>query len=105
MKRGLKKISDGTVPEQLAKVLMAYRLTPQSTTGVSPAELLLGRRPRSRLDLMRPLTAEHVEQSMSRQKQQHDARAKDRPLTVGDAVFVRNYHCGEKWLPGTISFK
>ena len=59
--KGLKKIPDGTVMDRLAKVLMSYRITPQGTTGVSPAELLLARRPRTKLDLVEPHTAERVD--------------------------------------------
>ena len=47
VKKGLKKIVQGNIRTRLAQVLFAYRLTPQTTTGVSPAELLLGRCPRS----------------------------------------------------------
>ena len=45
VKHGLKKVTQGTLSARLAKVLFAYRLTPQGTTGIFPAELLLGRRP------------------------------------------------------------
>ena len=55
IKRALKKETQGTMKSRLAKVLMAYRLTPQSTTGMSPSQLLLGRRIRSRLDLLAPV--------------------------------------------------
>ena len=61
VKKGLKKMTEGSISERLARILMSYRLTPQTTTGISPAELLLGKRPRSRLDLLKPHTAEHVE--------------------------------------------
>ena len=44
VKKGLKKEKGGTMASRIAKVLMAYRTTPQSTTGVSPSELLQGRR-------------------------------------------------------------
>ena len=37
----------------LDRFLFNYRLTPYSTTGVSPAELMFGRRLRSRFDLVR----------------------------------------------------
>jgi len=57
---------------------MSYRLTPQSTTGVLPAQLLLGRQPRSRLDPLKPHTAERVEKNQMRQKEQHDGRARER---------------------------
>ena len=60
VKRGLKKVTDGSMNARLAKVLFNYRIAPQSTTGVSPAELLLGRTPRTRLNLLKPNTAERV---------------------------------------------
>ena len=63
---------------------------------------MLGRRPRSRLDLLKPHTAERVESSQLKQKEQHDLRSRERKLDVGENVFVRNYHCGDRWLPGVI---
>ena len=88
VKKGLKKVTAGSIRDCLAKVLMSYRLTPQGTTGISPAELLLSRRPRTLLDL---LTAERVERKLMKQKGQHDAAAKH-----------RIYGPGGKWLPGVI---
>ena len=82
--------------------MFPYRLTPQTTTGVSPSELLLGRRPRSRLDLLKPHTADRVEKKQLQQKEQHDSRSRERHLEVGTNVFVRNYHQGDRWLPGVI---
>lgn len=102
VKRGLRKTTGGSVRSRLAKFLYAYRLAPQGTTGRSPAEMLLGRRPRSRLDILRPLTAERVETQQLKQKSKHDAHAHERLLQEGDSVLVRNYLQGEKWLPGTI---
>ena len=102
VKKGLKKITEGTLEARLAKILMSYRLTPQSTTGISPAELLLGRRPRSRLDLLKPHSAERVERNQQKQKEHHDIKARSRNLNVGENVFVRNYHRGSRWLPGRI---
>ena len=84
---------------RLAKVLFAYQITPQSTTGTSPAELLLGRRLRSRLDLVRPNTAERVEQ---KQQDQHDQKARSRRFQLRDYVFVKNFGAGSRWLPGEI---
>lgn len=43
VKKGLKKMKDGTLTDKLSRVL----LTPQKTTGISPAELLMGRLLRS----------------------------------------------------------
>ena len=75
VKRGLKKITRGSMKSRLAQILFDYRLLPQTTTGVAPSELLLGRRPRSRLDLLKPHTAERVEKKQSQQKEQHDLRS------------------------------
>ena len=44
VKKGLKKVTEGTIRSRLAQLLFAYRIMPHSTTGVSPSELLLGRR-------------------------------------------------------------
>ena len=51
-KTALKKTMPTDVVTSLARFLFQYRITPHSTTGISPAELLMGRRPRSHLDLM-----------------------------------------------------
>ena len=87
---------------RLAKVLFSYRLTPQTTTGLAPAELLLGRRPRTRLDLLKPHTAERVEQKQREQKAQHDSRGKPPTFSVGDSIFLKNTGSGSGWLPGKI---
>ena len=39
---------------KLATFLLAYRNTPHSTTGEAPSQLFLGRRLRTRLDLLKP---------------------------------------------------
>ena len=49
-KQGMKKQGDGSVDTKLARFLLSYRITPQSTTGESQ----LGRSLRSHLDLLRP---------------------------------------------------
>ena len=49
VKNGLKRDTEGTVTERLARVLFNYRIMPHSTIDVSPAELLFGRTLRSRL--------------------------------------------------------
>ena len=105
LKRGLRKSGEGSVKSRLAKVLFTYRLTPHTTTGVPPAEMLLGRRPRSRLDILRPLTAKRVEEKQVKKKSKHNAHAHERLLNEGDTVLVRNYLHGEKWEPGTITKK
>ena len=103
VKKGLKKRVTGSMSHRLAKVLFSYRMTPQTTTGTSPAaELLLGQKLRTRMDLLRPNAVDRVEKKQQQQKAQHDRRAKPRVFNVGDAVFVRNSGAGCRWLPGQI---
>ena len=104
-KEGLKKASstDSDLQTRLTRFLFQYRITPHSTTGVAPAELLMGRRPRSHLDLLHPLVESRVLSSQARQKAGHDQHARDRAFVIGDEVYVQNFAGGSKWLPGVIT--
>ena len=64
-------IIQGSIRSRLARTLFSYRLTPQTMTGISPRELLLGRHPRSRLDLLKSHMVERVERNQLKQKEQH----------------------------------
>ena len=77
VKRGLKKVTVGNMSSCIAQVLFTYRIT-HNTTGVSLAELLLGRKLRTKLDLIRPNTAKKVEERQEAQKAKHDSKAKAR---------------------------
>ena len=101
-KTALKKTTSTDVTTSLARFLFQYRITPHSTTGVSPAELLMGRRPRSHLDIMHPSIETRVLSSQACQKSGHDNTAKERLFKV-DQVYVCNFASGEKWLPGVIT--
>ena len=57
-KAAMKKAPPNTsIETRVSRFLFHYRLTPHSTTGISPAELLLSRRPRTHLrpDLARKI--------------------------------------------------
>ena len=73
------------------------------TTGVSPAELLLGRQPRSRLDLLKPHLADKVEACQKKQQENYDKTARERSFREGDRVYSKHFGQGQKWLPGTIA--
>ena len=88
------------IKECLANVLLSYRIIPHTTMGVLPSELLLGMRPRTVLDLLKPHTADGVEAKQQKQKQHHDQRAKDRKFKIGDKIYYYNHGVGNKWLPG-----
>ena len=47
-KEGMKKVNGGSVETRVSRFLARYRITPQTSTGVSPAELLLERKHSSR---------------------------------------------------------
>ena len=53
-KNALRKIQGGSLQSWLTRFLFRYRLTPHTTTGYSAEEMLMGRRPRSHLDLLHP---------------------------------------------------
>ena len=55
--------AEGTqnIKQNLARFLFSYRTTPNSTTGQTPAEIFLNRRPKTRLDLLRPDLGRRVE--------------------------------------------
>ena len=102
VKQGLKKITLGSMESRIARLLSHYRVTPQSTTGRSPAELMFGRKLRTRLDLLRPDLSSRVRQQEAIQKQNHDTHPKQRDINTGMEVYVFNNQGAPKWLRGTI---
>ena len=62
---GLRKMKVGTISDRIARLLFQYRMTPQSVTKLSPAELLLhGKMPacmRGRLNLLHPNLTDRVQ--------------------------------------------
>ncbi|CAG2221678.1 Uncharacterized protein K02A2.6 [Mytilus edulis] len=67
-KEGMKKIKEGTVQEKLNRFLFNYRITPQTTTGLAPSELLMKRKLKSRLDLVFPNIEKRVQERQQKQK-------------------------------------
>ena len=45
VKEGMKKLKEGSIETKVSCFLFQYRITPQTTAGVAPAELLIGRKP------------------------------------------------------------
>ena len=103
-KRAIQRLSDLPIQERLSKFFFSYRLTPHTTTGVAPAELLMGRRPRSLLDNLHPDLSQRVEHRQAKQKQSHDTSKPLRNFVVGDTVFAENFTGTlPKWLSGVIA--
>ena len=98
----MKKIKEGSVETRVSRFLSRYRITPQTSTGVSPAELSLGRKPRSRLDLVYPEMGRRVRVHQGVQKEKHDLHVKKCIVKEGDEVYARNFCQGPKWMPGIV---
>ena len=93
LKNALKRMA-GDVETCLARFLFQYKLTPHSTKGQSPAELLLGRKPKSHLDFVFPSLKNQVQQQQERQKDDHDQKASHRTFMVGERVYCLNHRGG-----------
>lgn len=99
---GVKKQGNSTIEIKLARFLLSYRFTPQTTTDKSPSQLRWGRSLRSHLDLLRPDVGAKVHVAQPRQKRQHNQHSRMRQVEVGNAVNGRNYSRGLKWITGTV---
>ena len=97
-------MQDGSITDKISKFLFKYRITPHTTTGIPPAELLMGRKLRSRLDLLEPSLTSKVQQSQLAQKLNRDTKMPHRQFTEEDLVYAENfsYNSGPKWLPSKV---
>ena len=82
--------------KELLKYLVAYRSTPHTATGVSPAELLFGRKMRTKLPELREESIatemrDRDSEMKAKAKQYADKKrnAQESDLTPGDKVLVR----------------
>ena len=87
-KKGWYKQSSGTVETKVSRFLFKYRTTPHSTTQCTPAELFLGRVPRTHLDAIFPDRQQRVQERQESQKTYRDRNALERNLVAGDPVYV-----------------
>ena len=86
-KRGLKK-EEGSMMTRMAKAMMAYRVSPQSTTGESPALLLQKHQIHTRLDLLKPGWNERMEHCQQKQKAEHDESARQTTFSRRSCVHL-----------------
>ena len=100
-KQGMRKIEDGSIHSRISRFLFRYRITPHPSTGISPAESLMGRKLRSCLDLIYPDAAKKMD---NKQQRQQEARTtKVRTFVVGDKVLVRDFRSPKmKWMTGQV---
>ena len=96
-------MKEGSIETRIARFLLKYRTTPHSTTGVSPSQLLMGRRLTTALDRMIPDVASRVHDRQLNQKAGHDRSTKQRTFVAGEEVGAKNFTSATpKWLRGKI---
>lgn len=94
----------------LPSFLFEYRVTPHPATGMSPAEILMGRKLRTTLSLLhpddeqrRPGTELFKESYKANMKRNHDKKVQFRDFVVNDLVYARDYRArAERWLEGIV---
>ena len=102
IKDGLKKIKGGDLETRMYQFLSRYRVTPQMTTGQMPAEMLMSKRTRFRLDLLYPAVEDRVLNKQAKAQENHNAAVTERTFLTGDAVWAMNFATKPKWLPGVL---
>ena len=103
-KNAMKKVTPTDLDTAVAQFLFHYRNIPHSTTGATPAQLLLGRQPRMHNDMMRPKLSTRVREAQLRKQATHNSRSKEHGLSLNDPVYVRNFsRHGPAWILGEIT--
>ena len=87
---------------RLQQLLYVYRITEHSTTGRTPAELFLGRRINSSLDLLKPSVRNTIDQRQFMTKFNKDRHCASREFSSNDSVYVRR-PVDQIWSPATVS--
>ena len=103
-KQTLKKLlvtSKDPISTQLSRLLFAFRHTPTSTNGVSPAEIMFKVKPRTRLSGMKPELSSSWRKAADKMIESRPG-ARNREFAVGDRVMARSYRQGQKWVDGII---
>ena len=87
---------------RLTNFLFTYRYTSHATTNEPPCQLFMGRMIRKRLDLLYPKADKKVNEHQASQKANHDKKARQRNVQVGQRVLVRDQDPSKPWVPGIV---
>ena len=101
-KESMRCLSKGDIETKLYRLLFAYRLTPSTSTGKSPAELVFQRQPRSHFDRMLPKSSKENKDPEDLKENKKDKGKKVTVFKENDLVWVKNFGEGKKWIVGTI---
>ena len=88
----------GNVSTCISKFLLTYRSTPHASTGTSPSFLLMGRRLRTKLDLLLP---DHRRDMFDKNFKTLE-KLDHRQFSESSPVMVRVYNTPRKWKPGKV---
>ena len=99
-KSAIQRAKSEDCKQALVQFLLHYRTTSHGTTGKSPAEMMFGRRIRTRLDLLHP----KPKQTKSKKTEKElIPKPKLREFQVGNCVWMRNYLGKPRWLPRVVT--
>ena len=104
-KKALKKLLFcGKDPQDIIPIfLFNYRSAPHCTTGLSPAELQIGRKLRTRFDLYFPKVNEKVKNAQEKQVFNKSGQTNVKQFEIGQMVYFKNYTTNKmKWEEGKI---
>ena len=90
--------SSADVDKLVCRFLITYRTTPHTTTGMSPSSMLMGRRIRTRMDLLKP---DFLMEKRNLDGNTRGSSPKVRSFKEGEDVLVRVYG-KEKWAYGNV---
>ena len=102
-KEAMKKMEadrKATLETKVSRFLFTYRTTPNTATGIPPAELMFKRRLRTAFHLLKPDTYQ-VLGYKNRMEQRTKVRAPLRGFMVNDSVLLCNFGSGQRWMEGT----
>ena len=96
------KGDSGTFETKLARFLLVYRITPNITTGESPAELWFHCQIQTGLSLVTPDVSTAVANKQPDQKNCLVKQGKEREFEPNQPVLVADYSGSSNWIPGVI---
>ena len=89
--------NEESLKTRLSKFLLRYRITPHSVTNISPAERLMKRKLRTRLDAMFPVENKVIAAGRDREKIRNELL-----FSPGDTVSAVDFRPGHTWIEGRI---
>nr|VZI21338.1 unnamed protein product [Spirometra erinaceieuropaei] len=88
-------------PYPLPRIEDLSRITPNDSTGASPAELMFKRQLRTRLDLLNPSTQDRVIAKQTKMKERYDVSTRPRVVVPNESVYTRLEH-ETNWCPAVV---